>query len=125
MFFLFPTQNILLKQSIFALLMIIIATIYYGLFSGISVGMGCGVALFPCLIFHNIFFSRRKQLSPNQAVKRFYWAAIFKFLSLIILFIGAAQWGELDTNIFFLAFIIMQVSCWGSYLMLLRNGTMQ
>jgi F0F1-type ATP synthase assembly protein I len=118
-------RKIILKQGLFALLIVIATTIFYGENTGISVGIGCAVTLVPCFIFYKIFFTRRKHLYPTQIIKRFYLAAIVKFLALIFLFISAAQWGELETNKFFLSFVVMQIYCWGSYLMLLRNGTLQ
>ena len=124
-FFLFPTKSIVLNQILFALVMIVAAAIYYGELTGVSVGIGCGVALLPCFIFHKVFFVRRRHLYPSQIVNRFYLAALYKFLALIVLFIGAAQWVDLETNMFFLSFVIMQSVCWGSYLVLLRDGKIQ
>jgi F0F1-type ATP synthase assembly protein I len=124
-FFLFPTRNIILTQGISALLMIVAAGVYFGVFSGMSVGIGCMVAWIPFLVLHAIFFRNQGKQLPHQTVKQFYWAIILKFLALIILFTGAMQWQALEAKKFFFAFIVMQISCWGGYLLLLRNGKIQ
>ena len=122
MFLLFPKKNIILIQFIFAIVIVLATLVSKGFVFGISVSMGCIVALLPCIVFHLVFFVNSGMVSPNKITKKSHWAALFKFLSLIGLFVGVAQWPELDTKIFFIAFLIMQVSCWGSYLLFLRRG---
>ena len=117
--FLFPKRNIIFNQLIFSFLFIVVAILWKGIISASSVGVGCLVAVLPCAVFQKVFFTKTTQ-EAEKILKRFYLAAGLKFLTLIILFISAAQWQQLDIKTFFMAFIIMQVFYWGNQFLLLQ-----
>ena len=120
MIFLFPTRHFLINQGLFAAFIIFCMNLFCGTAAISSVSVGCIVALIPCIVFYELFFTKEVKES-TKVVKRFYLAAIIKFLLLIALFIVAAKLPMLDSKKFFYAFVLMQVFCLGGNLLFLRS----
>ena len=120
MFCFLPKKNALASQGMLAALLCLLIMLRQGAIPAISAALGCSVALLPALVFQTMFFANREQIVAKKIINNFYLAATLKFLLLVAMFVGCAQWSSIELKLFFPAFLITQTACSGANFFRLR-----
>ena len=97
------------------IVMLLISTFSFNPQAGVSVLFGGIVSIIPAWVFRKFFFkSRHSSVSdPRQLLKAFYWGELFKYLTLIVLFVFVLTLNILNPLVFFFAFVLTELVHWG------------
>ena len=75
----------------------------------LSIISGVLASVLPNAIFVWLYFGRNST-KPKEIVKGFYWGEVLKFLSLVLLFGIFLQLPHLNVRVFFLAFVLSEMT---------------